>query len=60
MDAYLASRDLAWHPSEAEGQHYPDDMRHCLAEARRKFFDSPIIAIALRNYEQEVAELLVD
>jgi hypothetical protein len=60
VDAFLRSHGLAWQPSKAAGQDYPEEMRQYLAEARQAFADSPIIRAALRRYEEEVAELLED
>jgi len=60
IDAFRRSRGLAWQPSEATGQDYPEEMRRYLIEARQAFADSVTILAALRRYEEEVAELLKD
>ena len=39
---------------------YPEEMRQYLAEARQSFADSTTTMVALRRYEEEVAELLED
>jgi hypothetical protein len=60
VDAFLRSRSMAWQPSEAAGQDYPEEMRQYLVEARQAFADSATITAALRRYEDEVGELLED
>jgi hypothetical protein len=57
---FLAPRGLLWTPPTDWGQHYPDDMREYLAEARTAFHDSSLILQALRQYEIEFADLLED
>ncbi|MBO0862076.1 MAG: hypothetical protein J2P21_27000 [Chloracidobacterium sp.] len=60
VDSLLTSRGLSWRPYEEPEQHYSEEMRQYLDEARGIFTDSPTILEALRRYEQEVGELLID
>jgi hypothetical protein len=60
VDSLLTMRGLTWRPSEATGQDYPEEMRQYLEEAREIFSDFPIILAALRRYEQEIGDLLID
>jgi hypothetical protein len=60
VDSLLTRRGLSWRPSEATGQDYPEEMRQYLDEARAIFSDLPIIMAALRRYEQEIGDLLID
>jgi len=60
IDSFLIGRGLSWRPSEATGQDYPEEMRQYLNEAREIFSDLPTILSALRSYEQEISDLLID
>jgi hypothetical protein len=60
VSGFLATRGLLWTPPTDWGQHYPDDMREYLAEARATFHDSQLILQALKQYEREVPDLLED
>ncbi len=60
VDAFLAARGLAWQPSDDPGQHYAEEMRAYLDEARQRYADMPGMLDALRRYEEEVGELLRD
>jgi hypothetical protein len=60
VDSSLTRRGLSWRPSEATGQDYPEEMRQYLDEAREIFSDLPTILSALRRYEQEIGDLLID
>jgi hypothetical protein len=60
VDSLLTGRGLSWRPSEATGQAYTEEMRQYLDEAREIFSDLPTILTALRRYEQEVGDLLID
>ena len=60
VDSLLTMRGLTWRPSEATGQDYPEEMRQYLDEAREIFSDLPIILAALRRYEREIGDLLID
>jgi hypothetical protein len=60
VDSFLTGRGLSWRPSAASGQDYPKVMRQYLDEARGIFSDSPTILAALRRYEQEIGDLLID
>ena len=60
VDSFLTGRGLSWRPSEATGQDYPEEMRQYLDEAREIFSDLPTILSALRRYEQEIGDLLID
>ena len=60
VDDLLARRGLAWAPPADPGQHYSEEMREYLEEARRKYADSPIVLAGLDDYEGEVGELLED
>jgi hypothetical protein len=58
VDAFLKSRGLPWLPSEGGGQHYAEEMREYLVQARRDFANSATVIAALNRYEEEVGELL--
>jgi len=60
VDSLLTGRGLSWRPSEATGQDYSEEMRQYLDEAREIFSDLPTILSALRRYEQEIGDLLID
>jgi hypothetical protein len=60
VDSLLTRRGMSWRPSEATGQDYPEEMRQYLYEARDIFSDLPIILAALRRYEYEIGDLLID
>jgi len=60
VDSFLTMRGMSWQPSEATGQDYSEEMRQYLDEARGIFSDLPTILAALRRYEQEIGDLLVD
>jgi hypothetical protein len=58
VNDFLAERGIRWKPPRDAGQHYDDDMRRYLGNARRKFHDCPEVLKGLREYEGEVRELL--
>lgn len=60
VNAFLAARKIPWAPATEPGQHYSDDMREYLAEARAAFSDSAVVRSGLKAYENEVADLLED
>ncbi len=60
VDSFLNSRGFSWGPSEAAGQDYAAEMCEYLSEALQTFSDSPMLTEALRRYEDEVRELLVE
>ncbi len=57
---FLAERGMSWRPADHPGQHYPEDMRQYLAEARHTFSGAAVILDGLRAYEREVRDLLKD
>ena len=57
---FLTARGMTWTPPTDWGQHYSDEMREYLAEARAAFHDSSLILQALQQYEGEVSDLLGD
>jgi hypothetical protein len=57
---FLAARTLPWTPATDLGQHYGDDMRQFLAEARATFQDSAVVLNGLKAYEHQVSDLLGD
>ena len=57
---FLGRRGLAWRPADDVSQHYPEEMRQYLDEARQAFHDSDVILEALKDYEDEVSDLLTD
>jgi hypothetical protein len=60
VNHFLAGRGLAWRAPEPESaeQHYDEEMRQFLAEARGTFHGAPVVLRALDDYEGEVADLL--
>jgi hypothetical protein len=54
----LAARGIAWRPPEDPCQHYAEEMRQFLEEARRAFRDSTVVGEALKDYQREVGHLL--
>jgi hypothetical protein len=56
----LTARGLIWKPASDVSQHYSDDMREYLAEARTAFQDSEVVMKALKAYENDVGHLLKD
>ncbi len=57
---FLRANAISWKPAEEASQDYPDDMREYLRLAREKFAKSPMLLTALRDYERQVGDLLVD
>lgn len=58
---FLAQQRIKWQPAEADsGQHYGEEMREFLQEARRRFKKSAVVLEALKDYEKEVADCLAD
>jgi hypothetical protein len=57
---FLATRRIAWKPPDDPSQHYSDEMREYLSEARRTFRDSEVVLGALKAYQREVGDLLDD
>lgn len=57
---FLTERNIPWAPATDGYQHYGEEMRQFLDEARTAFRDSPPILQALRQYELEIADLLED
>jgi hypothetical protein len=57
---FLASCGLAWKPAEEVGQHFTEEMRQFLEEARQGYRDSPSVLQALDDYERESRDLLED
>jgi hypothetical protein len=57
---FLADRGPGWRPADNPGQHYPEEMRQYLAEARQTFSGSAVILDGLKGYEREVSDLLQD
>jgi hypothetical protein len=60
VSAFLATRGVAWAPPDDWSQHYSDEMREYLEQARATFRDSQVITQALKCYENEIADLLED
>lgn len=60
VQAWLTTHGIAWHPPSEWNQHYSDDVREYLVEARHRFADSELIQTALDEYEREVGDLLND
>jgi hypothetical protein len=58
---FLNGRGLAWRVrTEGGAQHYGDEMRGFLSEARRTFADCPPMLRGLERYEETVGEFLED
>lgn len=57
---FLDGYGLSWRPAEDPGQHYKEDLRQYLGEARQTFSDSTVVLGALDEYEREVADLLAE
>jgi hypothetical protein len=57
---FLGERGISWRPAEHPGQHYPEDMRQYLAEARQTFSGSAVVLGGLKAYERKVSWLLED
>ena len=55
---FLAARGIGWKAPDDPSQHYSDEMREYLAEARHTFRDSEVVLAALKAYEREVGDLL--
>ena len=60
VDEFLRNRGIVWRVANDAEQHYSDDMRQHLNDAKRTFSDSKMILKALRNYEREAGDLLED
>ena len=58
---FLNRRGLAWRVRSEEGaQHYEEEMRQFLTEARRTFADCPPMLKGLDRYQETVGDLLED
>jgi hypothetical protein len=57
---FLAGRNIPWTPATDVSQHYGDDMREYLEEARASFHDAAFVLEGLKAYEREVSDLLED
>jgi hypothetical protein len=56
---FLSKRGIAWRPPwEGGAQHYDEEMRQFLADARRNFADCSAMLKALDDYEREIGDLL--
>ncbi len=55
---FMASRSVGWTKTEADCQHYDEEMRQFLSEARQTFSDCPPVLEGLLEYEREVEDLL--
>ncbi len=60
ISEFLAAHQLPWTPTTGHGQHYSDDMREFLTEARAAYHDSAVLLNALERYEEDVSDLLGD
>src|SRR5262249_52397242 len=58
VNHFLTERGLAWQPPEEPCQHYAEEMREYLEEARQRFSDAPDMQRALRNYQRDVGNLM--
>jgi hypothetical protein len=54
----LSKRGIAWRPATDVCQHYTEEIREYLTEAKTKFHDSAVVLKALADYESEVRHLL--
>lgn len=57
---FMTEQKMVWKVTEGGGQDYAESMRQALKKARNKFQAVPAILDGLRDYEIEVADLLVD
>jgi hypothetical protein len=60
VSEFLTDQGLGWRPADHPGQHYPEDMRQYLVEARRTFSGSAAVLDGLKAYERKVSWLLED
>jgi hypothetical protein len=60
VNGFLTRRGIPWHPADDPSQHYTDEMRQYLAEARQRFADSAAMLGALIDYQREVGDLFED
>jgi hypothetical protein len=58
VDGCLRSRGVAWRPTEATGQHTPEEMTEFLREAINIFHDYLPILEGLGDYESEVSDVI--
>jgi hypothetical protein len=58
--AYLGERGVAWRPRTDATQHWADEMRSWLLDAKHQFHDSPQMLKALVAYEAKMDALLED
>jgi|SRR5579883_714164 len=55
---FLSARHIPWSPPLDFFQHYDDEIRQYLAQAKATFHDSPVVLQGLKAYKREIAELL--
>jgi hypothetical protein len=60
VSRFLAGRGIPWTMSEDPEQHYEDEMREYLDQARQTFHDAPEVLRGLAAYAEEVGDLLED
>jgi hypothetical protein len=60
VNSFLANRGIAWRLTEADGQHYDQEMLQYLEEAKYTFQDSGMALEALKKYEEKLQALLDD
>jgi hypothetical protein len=60
VSQFLTDRGLNWRLADNPEQHYPEEMRQYLAEARQAFSGSAAVLDGLKAYEREVSDLLED
>jgi hypothetical protein len=60
VNEFIAGRGIVWRPPEDPSQHYDEEMRQFLDEARRRFSDSAVVLEAVNKYEREVGDLLTE
>jgi hypothetical protein len=57
---FMGRSGLVWRQADDVSQHYREEIRQYLDEARQSFRDSPVILDALKDYQDEVSDLLTD
>jgi hypothetical protein len=60
VNSFLAQRGIPWKPPEHPEQHYGEEMKQYLAEAKKPFHDAPAVLRGLQAYEKRIGWLLED